>query len=284
MDAQQRSPRFPGLLIFLSALVFSFSGLTSKWMPWDAYSLMGSRALVAVIVMIIARRSIKVRLNFPTILASLAVAATSLFFLMANKLTSAANAIVLQYAMPAFVILMCAVFLRQMPTRLDIITAVLVLTGVVLCCLDSLGGGSAKGNLFAICSAVTYALVFFCARLPDCDPFDYTYLGNVISSLFVVHLSSDPAVTSDPMPWLVAVLMGVLLSGGYLLFSAGMKHTTPVVAAILSNIEPVLNPIWVYLVMGEQPGPTAIVGTAVVLLSVTAYSYLQRRREPKPGL
>lgn len=277
--------RYSSLFVFLAALVFSFSGLTVKWMPWDAMSLMGARAVVAAIEIAVVRRSVKVRMNRPTILAALAVMSTSLLFLTATKLTTAANAIVLQYAMPAFVILLCALFLRQMPQRSDVIAAVLVLFGVVLCSLDGLGKGSSMlGNALALLSALTYALVFFLARMPGCDPFEYTYLGNLFSSVFIVNLFFDPKVTADPVPWMVAVLMGVLLATGYLLFSLGMRHTPPVTAAILSNIEPVLNPIWVFLVLRERPGVTAIVGALIVLVTVTGYSLLKQRRDPKPGL
>lgn len=281
-----KSARYANLQIFLAALLFSFSGVMGKWMPWGAMSLVGARALVAVVEMAIYRRSVKVRLNRATVLAGVSVALTSLLYMLAIKLTTAANAIVLQYAMPAVVILMCALFLRQMPSKLDVAAAALVMLGVILCFADNLGGGkSVLGDLLAFASAFTYAMVFFSARMRDCDPFDYTFLGNLITSVFAVNLFFDRAVTADPMPWLIAVLMGVLLSTGYLLFSKGMGHTSPVTAAILSNIEPVMNPIWVFMFSRERPGATAVIGACVVLITATAYSLLkQRRASPKPGL
>ncbi len=286
-DHSQNAARWGAAQVFLAAIVFSFSGLTSKWMPWSAESLVGARGLVAVLVMGFARRSFRVRLNWPTVLAALSVMLTSLLFMNACKRTSAANAIVLQYAMPVFVILCCALVYKQYPTRLDLCAAALVIVGVCLCFADGFGKGSASlmGNIMALGSAVTYAMVFFMSRLPGCDPFDYTYLGNLFSAVFLISLPFDPKVNADPGPWLVAALMGVLLSAGYLLLSHGMKRTPPVVAAILCNIEPVLNPIWVFLALHEKPGMTAIIGALVVLFTVTAYSILrQRRADEKPGL
>ncbi len=133
------------------------------------------------------------------------------------------------------------------------------------------------GNGLALLSALTYSLVFFAARLSECDPSDYTYLGNVLSCMFLVNLFYDPAVSaSGPMPWLVAAVMGVSLSLGYIFFSSGMRDVEPVAAAIISNVEPVLNPIWVFLALGETPGVTAMLGAAVVLCTVTVYSLKKR--------
>lgn len=264
------------LKVFLAALVFSFSGLTSKWMPWSALSMVGGRAIIAALIIALYRKSFRVKLTRGTVLGGLGVMLTSVLFLMANKLTTAANAIVLQYAMPVFVIILCAVFYHQKPSKMDMIAVVFVLLGIALCFSDSLGGGALSGDLLAILSAITYAFVFFAARLDDCDPFSYTYLGNLISSVFLINLFFDPAVTADPAPWLVCLLMGVILAGGYLLLSSGVKDVSPVTAAIVSNIEPVLNPIWVFLALGELPGVRAIVGAAVVLITVTLYSAKMR--------
>lgn len=264
--------------VFLAALVFSFSGLMSKWMPWGALSMVGGRAVIAALIIGLYRKSFRVKLTRGVVLGGLSVMLTSVLFLMANKLTTAANAIVLQYAMPIFVIALCAIFFHQKPSRMDVIAVVFVLAGIALCFSDNLGGGAMSGNLLAILSAVTYALVFFAARLDNCNPFDYTYLGNLISSVFLINLFFDPAVSAAPMPWVVCLLMGIMLAGGYLLLSGGVKDVAPVTAAIVSNIEPVLNPIWVFLALGEQPGIRAILGAAVVLVTVTIYSARMRSK------
>lgn len=278
--------RYATLKIFLSALIFSSSGLTSKWMPWSAITLVGVRAIVAVIELGLFRRTFKVRINKQMAFAALCVALTSLLFIMANKHTTAANAIVLQFAMPMFVIVFCAIFFGQRPTKLDIITALMVLLGVTLCFLDHIGGGEMLGNVLALASAVTYSMVFLLSRVRDCDPFDYAYLGNVFASVLALHIFFDKQVNfQDPMPWLVLIIMGLCVGTGYLFLASGMKGTSPVTSALLSNVEPVLNPIWVFLALGEKPGTTAILGSALVLLTVTAYSILKsKRKDAKPGL
>ena len=266
--------------VLLAAVVWSTSGLLGKWMPWDAFSLVGVRALVSVLVLGIYRKRFSAPMNKGTWIGAVGVSATSVLFLTANKLTSAANAIVLQYAMPVFVIIGCAVWLKQRPRLLDIVTCVIVLFGVALCFLDKLGSGSVLGDVLALLSAVSFAIVFFAARLPGVNPFDYSYLGNLISCVFLLFIPFDPAVTFQVEHTAVAVLMGLFLVGGYMLFSAGMRDgVSPLSAAIVSNVEPVLNPTWVFLAMGEFPGSLSIVGAVIVLGTATFYTVAGTRRQ-----
>ncbi|MGI6173707.1 MAG: DMT family transporter [Christensenellales bacterium] len=275
----QRQIRLPGIVkVLLAAVVFSFSGVLSKWMPWSAFSLVGARALIASILMALWRGSFKVPLNKGTVTGALGVCLTSVFFMLANKYTTAANAIVLQYAMPAFVIAFCVVFLHQKPSGRDIAAVGCALTGVVLCFMDNLGGGSMLGNFFALLSAVTYAVVFMSAKMAGVVAMDYVYLGNVLSSAFVVALFFDPAVASSGASvWCVAGAMGIILAAGYTLLGMSIGEVNPVTAAIISNVEPVLNPTWVFLALGEMPGAKAIWGAVVVLATVTVYSITAQR-------
>lgn len=267
------------LKILLAGVVWSASGLLSKWMPWGAISLVGARALVAVIALGLYRRSFKVRARGFTWLGALGVAGTSTLFMAANKLTSAANAIVLQYAMPVFVIAGCAVFLKQRPSKLELATCAVMLAGICMCFVEGLGGGSITGDIIALLSAVTYAAVFFAARLPGCDPFEYTYLGNLISCGCLLYIPFDPAFTLQPAHIVVALIMGLCLTGGYMLFSSGMRDgVSSVTAALIANVEPVLNPTWVYLAMGEFPGMWSVAGAAIVLTAATGYALMGRRR------
>ena len=270
--------------ILIAAILFSFSGLLTKWMPWSGLSLAGARAVFAVLVMGICRGSYRVRLTGANMLAGASVMLTSVLFMIANKMTTAANAIVLQYAMPIFVILLCVIAYHQKPTKRDLLTVFFVLCEVILCFTDSLGGGSIGGDLVAILSAITYSVVFFAARLPGCSPREYTYIGNLLSCPLVLCMAFDPAVSwGEPIPYIIAGVMGLFLSAGYMFFSAGIVKVPPVTAAILCNIEPVLNPIWVFLALGEMPGIPAILGAFVVLTTVTLYSLTGAKKQSRPS-
>ena len=261
--------------VALGAISWSFAGVLGKWLPWNALTINGVRSLVAAVLMGVARHSFRVRFTKGNLLGALGVMLTSILYMAAMKLTTSANAIVLQYAAPAFVILFCWLFYGQRPRLRDVVTAALIMVGVVLCFADKMGGGRLAGNILAILSAVTFALVFFCARMPDSDPAEYSYLGLLLcvpSSLFGFF---DPGMSADPTQWLAAIGLGVCLAGGYYFVSAAMGKVSPIFTVLLSNLEPVLNPVWVALFLpelGEVPGGLSLVGSIIVLVTAGVYS------------
>lgn len=266
--------------IILASLAWSFAGVLSKWAPWSAYSIIGARAIFAALVFGLVRGSFIPSLTRGNLIGGFAVAVTSILFILANKLTSAANAIVLQYAMPVVVILGYWVFRGQRPGRLDITAGLFVMLGVVLCFMGGFGRGALLGDSLALLSAFTFALVFFAARMKDADPLDYTYLGSLLSSLFLLYLPFDSKLTLSFPAILAVLLMGACLTLGYLLFTAGMRaRVHPVTASILANVEPVMNPVWAFLFLGENPGIYSLLGAALVLASVSLYSLFKARRE-----
>ena len=275
--------RIGALQVALGAIFWSFAGVLGKWLPWNALTINGIRSLVAAVILGFVRGSFKVRMSRGNVLGALGVMLTSILYMAAMKLTTSANAIVLQYAAPAFVILFCWIFYGQRPSLRDVATAALIMLGVVLCFVDKLGGGRLMGNVLAILSAVTFALVFFCARMPDTNPTDYSYLGLLLcvpTSLFGFF---DPAMSADPRQWLAVVGLGVCLAGGYGFISAAMGKVSPITTVLLSNLEPVLNPIWVALFLpelGEIPGGLALIGSAIVLVTAAVYSLTGERQTP----
>lgn len=260
--------------VALAAIVWSFCGLFSKWIPWGPLTLHGLRTLFGALFLILLRRDWRVKTSRGTWLGALGTTLTTLLYIFAVKLTSAANAIVLQYAMPVFVIAFCWIFYGQRPRRSSIIAAAFILSGVVLCSLEGMAGGSLLGDLLALCSAVTFALVFFCSRMPNTRATDYTYLGHLLGVPFTIFAFFDPAMTAHPGHWLAIIGMGLCLAVGYYLMSLGMNKIPPVSAALLSNLEPILNPVWVFLFLGEQPGALTLLGAAIVLISATLYSII----------
>ncbi|MBR3928998.1 MAG: DMT family transporter [Clostridia bacterium] len=285
----QSSAWFGPLLVALGAAVWSFSGVLSQGLLWNGFTKAGVRGIVASLVFAAFRKTFKVKITFGLVLGALGVALTSLLYMSATLYTSASNAIVLQYSMPIYVILLNAVIFRQKPLRRDVVTVVFVMLGVVLCCVEGLTGGgkSMLGNALALLSGLTFAVVFFASRLPGCDPISYSYLGNVFSIPMAVMLFFDPNVhftaTQSYTSIMIAgdfakaILLGVSLGLGYLFFSMGIKRTSDVSAAIITNLEPVLNPVWVFVFLGVFPGVYGIVGSLIVLATVTMHSIIPRR-------
>ena len=267
--------RIGAVQVAIGAIFWSFAGVLGKWIPWNALTTNGARSLIAVILLGLARGSFRVHFSKGNILGAVSVMLTSMLYMGAIKLTTSANAIVLQYAAPAFVILLCWLFYGQKPTRRSLLAAALIMLGVLLCFADKMGGGSTLGNILALLSAVTFALVFFCARMPDTNPSDYSFLGLILCTPSLLFAFGDPAFSLQPFCLLAAFGLGVCLAGGYYFVSAAMNKVSPIAAVLLSNLEPVLNPIWVALFLpelGEVPHGLSLIGAAIVLITAAVYS------------
>jgi len=269
--------RLGALQVALAAISWSFAGALSKSLPWNSFTINGMRSLVAAVLLAFARRGVKVKLTKGTLLGAAGTALTGVLYMIAVKLTTSANAIVLQYAMPAFVILFSWIFYGQKPGARQLVIAACIMCGVVLCSWEGLTGGNVLGDAIALMAAVTFSLVFFCARMPGADPRDYSYLGMVFCAPFALNAFFDPGVTANPVHWLTAVALGFCLAGGYFFISKSMSNVSPVSAALLSNLEPILNPVWAFLLVGERPGSLTVVGAGIVLAAATVYALMPAR-------
>ena len=275
-----RKRQIPGaLLILLAGASWSFSGVLSKWVPWSSLSIIGLRSLLAAIGFGLIRGSFRLPKGRGNLLGALGVSLNSTAFIMANKLTTAANAVVLHYFMPIVVIFGSWLIYKQRPGKLDIIASLLATLGIALCFFGGFAAGGLLGDSLALISAFFFAFIFFAARLPGTDPVDYSYLGCLMNCLWLAFIPFDRDFVLAPEPVLGILLMSAAYFGGYLLFSLGMrKHVNLVTAAIITNIEPVLNPIWVFLFLGEQPGLLSILGAVLVIASVSAYSVIKHKQ------
>lgn len=273
------------LYVFLAALLYSIGGLCIKVIPWNGMSINGGRTAIALVVIGGYLWWVKhpLRWNRWVALGAVSVFGCNALFSIANKLTTAANTIVLQFTAPIFVMLITLLVFRRRPSRLDVITCVVVFGGVVFFFIDSLEVGGGLGNLLALLSGLAYAGVFLLNDLPDSDAISSVFWGDVLSALtglpFLVK-------ETDFSPTAIASLLvlGVFqVAVAYILLTIGLQTTPPVTASLVSGIEPVLNPILVAVFYGEQMGPMAIVGAAIVISGVVIYNVC-RAKQPKSNL
>lgn len=267
------------LFVFLAAVLYSIGGLCIKVIPWNGLSINSARNMVALLVVggYIALSRHGLRFNRWIALGALSVCGTNVLFSMANKLTTAANTIVLQFTAPIFVILLAAVFWKKRPQKLDIIACALVLVGVVCFCVDSLEMGGMLGNILALISGLTYAGVFLLNDLPHSDSICSVFWGDALSVViglpFLVRETEFTALALASVVILGAFQVGL----AYVLMCIGLKTTPAVTASLISGIEPVLNPVLVALFYHESIGPMALVGAAIVVLSVVGYNVIKGR-------
>lgn len=279
MEARERRKGL--LFIFFAAVCFSIGGLLIKMIPWNAMSINGWRCGISVcILLLFAKLSHpKLKLTKGVVLGAMAMCLTVSCYALANKLTTAANTILIQYTAPAFVILFLWLFFRERPKRLDVIACVFVFCGIACFVLDGLSAGNLTGNLVALVSGVGYAGVFLMNRMPGGDPLFATILGHGLC--FVIGLPwavRETAYTGQAI--LCAVLLGVFQLGlAYVFFTTGIRTAPPVSASLVSGIEPVLNPVLVAVVVGETLTGLSIVGGVIVFVSIMVYNALSARQE-----
>jgi len=257
-----------GFLI-VTAILWSSGGLLIKWVSWNPIAIAGARSAIAVLVLLAVLRRPRLTWSFAQIGGAIAYAVTVILFVSANKLTTAANAILLQYTSPIYAALFGAWFLGERATRLDWITIFVVMGGMVLFFLDDLTTGGFWGNVCAISSGATFAcFVLFMRKQKNDSPLESVFLGNILTALigFPFMFEAMPSASS----WVGLMLSGVLQLGlSHVLYATAIKHVTALEAILIQVIEPILNPLWVLLIMGEVPGPWAFLGGFIVLVSVT---------------
>jgi drug/metabolite transporter (DMT)-like permease len=268
------------IFLIIASVLWSLGGLLIKLVNWNPLAIAGMRSAIAMLVLFIYLRRPHFHWSFAQVGGALAYACTVILFVLANKLTTAANAILLQYAAPIYVAMFGAWFLGEKANRLDWITIIFVIGGMTLFFLDDLAGGGWWGNICAIMSAVSFAwLVLFLRKQKDGSPFESVLLGNLIAALIGLPFMFESM--PDAKSWLGLLLLGVFQLGfSYILYTTAIKHVSALEAILIPVLEPLLNPIWVLLLIGETPGWWAVIGGVIVLGAVTARGVFITRVKP----
>ena len=256
------------LYILLTALLWSIGGLLIKYIPGNAVAINGARSLIAVVFFWLYKRSIKIRVNRYVISAAVCLVMTNLLYVMANKLTTAANAIVLQYMAPIFVLIWDCIYRKKAPKKQQCGIVLMALAGMVLFFFDQLDGGHLLGNILAIGAGLAFSGVFFINSLPEASSEDASMLAFLASFVISIPFLGD-VWKMDQRAIIALLALGIFQVGlAYILFAKGTKLTSPVSASLIGLLEAILNPVWVFLFYGEKVGKFALVGAAVILLAV----------------
>ncbi len=223
-----------------------------------------------------------VKVNRWIILGGFCVFGCNALFTVANKLTTAANAIVLQFTAPIFVLIFSKLFLKRKAGKLDVGTAAVVFGGIAFFFLDSLEMGGGLGNAIALASGICYAGVLMMNEMPDSDAISSVFWGDVLSA--AVGLPFLIRETQFPSTAIISLLvLGVFQVGAaYICLCIGLKSTPSVTASLIAGIEPVLNPLLVAVFYGEEVGTMAILGALIVITAVISYNVVKARQDAIP--
>ena len=284
-ESTTRQKRAAALQMLICAILWSIAGIFIRHIPWNAFAIAGWRSLIAAAVVgvyLLAAR-VPVRITWQSVRVGAFMSLTFLFFVLANKLTTAANAIVLQYTCPVFVLLFSALLFGQKISRRDAVAVAVVLAGIALFFLDELEIGYLAGNCVAITAGATMALMYlFMPRCGEDERMGGMLLGHLFTAAVGIPFSiaTHAPVTASAVWCLLA--LGVLQLGvPYILYVLSTRHCPPLANCLLGAVEPLLNPVWVAIFDGVLPGIFALIGGVIVIGAVTLWSVLPQRTGEK---
>ena len=272
------------LLMVLVAVLWSIGGICIKMISWHPFTIASLRGLIAFAIMLgfAKKKGYRMKFNKFTWMIALAVTVCMTVFIFANKLTTAANAIVIQYLCPVWILIIGAVFLHQKIKRMDVIAVVICIAGIALFFMDQLSPGNMLGNVLAIISGIAMAVLF--TGNNACGDIEVQYTGLIVGHFltFLVGLSGffmEPFHTTVPEIGFL-LMLGVLQMGvPYILFAYVSSRISPLACSLIGMLEPLLNPIWVAIFYGEIPGFYALIGGVIIIVTTSIWCILQNKTE-----
>jgi DME family drug/metabolite transporter len=263
------------LFVFIAGLLWSTGGLFIKLISLPAMQLAFFRCSIAAITFGILFRKEILLINKLTFINSIFYAGILITFVIATKKTTAANAIFLQSTAPIYVLIFEPIFNKTKYERINIITVAVCMVGMLLFFVGKLEPGHLEGNIIALFSGVAFAAFFLGMKKND-PKFQHSsiFYGNILVAIISIpFLFTLETLKSND--FIMVTFLGVFqIAIAYAFFSAGLKRIYAIEASIISMIEPVLNPVWVFIGYGEVPSITAIIGGLIILGSIIIRSII----------
>jgi drug/metabolite transporter (DMT)-like permease len=283
-NARGAQASHPLLFVLAAALLWSTGGLFIKWTSLSGLELSFCRSFFAAITVAIVTRHEGFRLNPLTAVASVLYAVLLVLFVLATKTTTAANAIFLQYTAPVYLLILEPLIYKEKFRARDLITVLVCVGGMALFFVGQLRPQDVTGNLLALASGLCFALYFLALRHPkarEVNRASSVIYGNVLAVIVtapwglaaIPHLNLHDAFS---VTYLGVVQLGI----AYAFFTVAMaRGVRSLDAGIICYVEPVLNPVWVFLVLGEQPSQWALLGGAIIIAAVICHMLLDARNK-----
>lgn len=263
----------PRVQVAIAAALFSTGGAAIKWCGFDAFQLAAIRAAIAGVALLVAIPEARQRWTWRVFVVGLAYAVTTLLFVQANKLTTAANAIFLQSTSPIFILLLAPLLLHEPVRRADIIQLAVTALGMTLFFV----GGERQfatapqpvlGNVLAACCAVTWSFTLVGYRwlaVRGTSPAAAAVSGNFTACVVAV-LAGLPFAAGTAADWAAVSYLGLVqLAVPYMFLARAVPRLRALEVSLFLLVEPVLNPVWAWLVHGETPGRWALAGGVLIL-------------------
>lgn len=263
------------LEMLLCAALWSIAGIFIKLIPWNSIVIAGLRSLIAGLVMFVYMRArgIGFTADRRSLAGGAALCLTLTCFVAANKLTTAANSIVLQFTAPMFIVVFSALFLKKRFSRADVLAVVLTMAGISLFFFDQLTPGHLAGNCVAIFAGMAFACYYMSLEgASESQRMSAILIAHGLTFLVGLPFTFvyPPELSAAPVACIL-VLGVVQLGIPYVLLGRASGACPPLACSLLGALEPLLNPVWVFIFDGEAPGMWALMGGVVVVATITAW-------------
>ncbi len=264
----------------LAALLWSSGGLFIKLLPQDAFTILFYRSAYALLVFGVVFRKQVLRFNRQMWINSIFYAMLLLSFVWSTKLTTAANAIFLQYTGTAYVLLLEPILFKVPLRRINLWTTIVCFLGMGLFFMGDFEATGLNGMLIAVFSGVMMAGLYLGQRANSPEyHFPAIFWGNLWVILLGLPAFLQSAPPTLPEHSMLAFLGLVQIGGGFMLFTYGLKRIPAVESALITMLEPVLNPIWVLIGYGERPATLALMGGSIIILALATRIVLLERQK-----
>lgn len=263
------------LYVFTAALLWSSGGLFIKLISLNAMQLSFFRCSIAAITFAIIFKKRILLFNKLSLINSFIYAIVLITFVIATKTTTAANAIFLQSTAPIYVLIFEPIFNKTKYERINIITVAVCVLGMILFFVGKLEPGHLEGNFVALISGITFAAFFLGMKQNDHKYQQSSiFWGNVLVAMICIPFLTSIELISFSDLWMVSFLGVFQIAIAYAFFASGLKRIYAVEASIISMVEPVLNPVWVFIGYGEVPSLEAIIGGLIILTAIVVRSLI----------
>lgn len=273
------------LYIFLSAILLSTGGIFIKIVPAEPLTIVALRSGIAGLTLMPFLRVKQIKFRTPTIMYILAYTVMMVSFVTATKYTTAANTVALQYTGSLYLFLY-GVYKKQIKIRLGNVTPMLfILIGIGAFLLEPSKGHSLTGNILAIISGISLATMFgIVPKIKNIPPVSLICISNLTIFILVFPLlpSYRNSLAISTQGWMAVVYLGIVqVAFSYILNIKGVQLTSPLPSMVLAMLEAVLNPIWVFIFIGEVPTNYGFVGITMILGAVLFNVFQQIHYEKK---
>ena len=271
------------IVMLICALGWSLGGICIKMISWNALVIIGFRSLIAggFLLAYMKKEGLRFVFNKYSIIIGVALSSTMAMYVFANKMTTAANAIVIQYTCPVWVLLISAVFFRKKINRIDALVVVICVAGIALFFFDQITPGNMIGNIIALMSGIGLATVMVVNGVAKDSETQYSgiVIGQSLACLFgLIGGLAQGGFSPQPMEILFILVLGIVQMGmPYLLYPYAAKRLSPLACSLIGMLEPIANPIWVAVFYGEVPGMFAFAGGTVIIVTTSLWMIWQSR-------